>query len=195
MMKNFNIIDGGRKFLFVTFTFLLLPFCMIAHKKDTKSGKVNERLAKVTKVYVHNGKMSRKIVLQFDDRPVVTYTPESVDEAKRDENGLTKMTFFMPHTHADHNNKEALLRLSGMHSKDYGIAFYEIEKPFHGIKCVVLFNSGKVGFEYKTYTSITGDQGIIFEFYDQDVLKNISQLNDVRRHAFNNKGSLFLKKK
>jgi len=166
----------------------------VAQAKSIKKSPVSD--IQVKRVYVHEGNLSRKIVLQFASNPVVTYTPESLDENKRDENGLMRMTFFMPHACVDQSNKEALAMLSGMHTHDYGLAFKEMVKPLKGIKCVVLFNPDKVGFEYKTYTSITGDKGVIFQFYYQDTLRKMSESNNIRMQAsLQLKRSALIKKK
>lgn len=147
--------------------------------KNSASSSVN-----LKKVYVHDGNLSRKIILHFSKEPVVTYTPESIQEKERDEKGLLKMTFFMPLVQVhDEANKEALEALSGMHSKDYGLSFYQVTKPMQGIKCLIAFNPDKIGFEYKTFQSITGDKGIMFQFYHQDVLRKISESNNIRMQA------------
>ena len=162
--------------------------------KNSASSSVN-----LKKVYVHDGNLSRKIILHFSKEPVVTYTPESIQEKERDEKGLLKMTFFMPLVQVhDEANKEALEALSGMHSKDYGLSFYQVTKPMQGIKCLIAFNPDKIGFEYKTFQSITGDKGIMFQFYHQDVLRKISESNNIRMQASVNlkkSSSSLLKKK
>lgn len=193
MMKN------NKSFLM---SFLLISLCsdvavlnaQTKIAKNSASSSVN-----LKKVYVHDGNLSRKIILHFSKEPVVTYTPESIQEKERDEKGLLKMTFFMPLVQVhDEANKEALEALSGMHSKDYGLSFYQVTKPMQGIKCLIAFNPDKIGFEYKTFQSITGDKGIMFQFYHQDVLRKISESNNIRMQASVNlkkSSSSLLKKK
>ncbi len=156
------------------------PPLKIAQKESKNhQGKIN-----VKKVYVHDGNFSRKVILHFSKEPVVTYTPESVNEKERDAQGLLKMHFFIPLACINETvNKEALEALSGMHSSDYGLSFSEVSKPMQGIKCLIAFNPDKIGFEYKTFQSITGDSGIIFQFYHQNVLRKMSENNNIRMHA------------
>ncbi|NBQ17387.1 hypothetical protein EBU24_03655 [bacterium] len=168
-------------------SFLLISLCgdVLLLNAQTKIAKNSASSSiNLKKVYVHDGKLSRKIILHFSKKPVVTYAPESIHEKERDENGLLKMTFFMPLvTVHDEANKEALESLSGMHSKDYGLSFSQVTKPMQGIKCLVAFNPDKEGFEYKTFQSITGDEGVMLQFYHQDILRKISESNNIRMQA------------
>lgn len=193
MMKNNNFFLINIFVIFFCGSFGILN-AQTKIAKNSASSSVN-----LKKVYVHDGNLSRKIILHFSKEPVVTYAPESIQEKERDEKGLLKMTFFMPLVQVhDEANKEALEALSGMHSKDYGLSFYQVTKPMQGIKCLIAFNPDKIGFEYKTFQSITGDKGIMFQFYHQDVLRKISESNNIRMQASVNlkkSSSSLLKKK
>jgi N-acetylmuramoyl-L-alanine amidase len=79
-----------------------------------------------------------------------------------------------------------------MHSQDYGISFYEGSSQKDGVKCLVMFNPDKIGFEYKMFESITGAKGIMFEFHDQKKLKNLSVSTVIKRNAFLKKPKVIL---
>lgn len=191
-MKRFTAI-------FLLFT-LLFPVKMLSRESDAKDfmraltslGK-DKKTRSIQKVFVHEGNLSRKIIMHLSDEPIVAYTPESLEETTNRENGLTKMTFFMPFTTVEgQSNKEALEALSGMHTEDYGVSFYPVTKPMEGIKCLVLFNPDKVGFEYKTFESISGEKGVMFQFYHQGKLKAFAEKNKIRRHADAGKQKIIL---
>ena len=152
-----------------------------------------KKMRSIQKIFVHEGNLSRKIIMHLSDDPIVAYTPESLEETTNRENGLSKMTFFMPFTTVEgQSNKEALEALSGMHTEDYGLSFYPVTKPMEGMKCLVLFNPDKIGFEYKTFESINGEKGVMFQFYHQGKLKAFAEKNKIRRHADAGKQKIIL---
>lgn len=136
----------------------------------------------LSKVFVHKGTLSDKLVFSFTGDPVCTYMPKNEQEnvvnnaTTVSQDGQMRMTFFIPAaTIKSKENKKVLTSIgTDLCSSQYCVQVKEVTAPTKGLEYTISFAPEKRGFEYLSFRSITGQKGIMFKFHDQLALRKVN---------------------
>ena len=142
----------------------------------------------LTKFFQHEGKLASKAVFLFSGNPVCTYIPREFDEEKIANGEPLKLVFFVPHAILKKESKPSIARLNNETcTQDYCIKVNHVTAPVKGIQFTVSYYPQFHGFEYQSFKSITGEEGVVFNFYNQNLLQQVNvkaSTERIRRTAF-----------
>lgn len=147
------------------------------------------KINNLNKVFHHKGKLSDKVSCYFSSEPLCNSMPDRPGGEKTVQGGTWQTVhFFFPMTVIGTAEcKKMVEQLNGAENNLYAVQFESVTKPIKGLALVIRYDASKLGFEYKTFTSIQQQSGIVFKFHYKDVLKEISQkTNSLQYYACNN---------
>ena len=129
----------------------------------------------ITRVYKHDGSLSDKYVFHFAGNPVCTYIPKNINEKDVQAGKPVHLTFFVPlATLKNGSGKKAIEEMNQAKcSPDYCVRVKSVTSPMKGIEYNITLILGKRGLEYQSFTSITGERGVMFKFHNQEALKRV----------------------
>lgn len=188
VMKTFMRVAGLLFFTFGTSYGLKLVLDKVPEGSKQSS---------LTKIFRHETPLSSKYVIHFSGNPVCSYLPKESDTKALKEGKPLQLTFFVPMAQVKTAaGKNALHELNKAECHaDHCVKIHQVEKPIKGIQCSITLRPEKRALEYQSFQSITGEKGVIFNFYNQAALKSIetkSNSNRIRRTAFAEKPKIIL---
>lgn len=159
-------------FFLVSMGFNFSVFC----KPETKTVSKNQ----LNKIYHHEmadvvqskneGIELGSLVCYFSAAPVLNSLTNNQKNKQSQE-----LVFFFPKTSiASSEAKTAMKSLNANKRLLYGIHFEEVVAPTQGIKLFLTFDSEKVSLKYDVFDSIGLQKGVVFRFYNQQVLKELN---------------------
>lgn len=146
----------------------------------------------MTRVHQHEGTLSDKYAFHFTGNPVCTYIPGEVDEQAVANGKPITLRFFVPLAGIKSGSgKQAVEKLNSAKCKPgYCVKVRTVSAPTKGIQYDITLRLDKCGLEYQSFTSITGERGIMFKFHNQEALKKVNvttEANRIRRLAYGKK--------
>ena len=123
-----------------------------------------------------------KLVFYFSQEPIITLLPNYKNNRL---DGQITATFFFPK--AEISSSEA--RQMVAHCNQQKESFYTmhvapITKPINGIQLVITYDPKQIAFEHDSFEAIGGQKGIVFTFYDKNLLERLKlQTNTVLQTA------------
>lgn len=184
-----NLLKITRNsFLLVSTILFILPTIIFARPHGS--------ICSLNKVFQHSDGLVEKYVFLFKGNPVCTYDQGSIDESLIDSQKPITLTFFVPYATMSDKGKKAVdeMNKKSCH-QDFCIKVHSVKLPIEGLKYELTFVPKKRGLEFQTFTSITGEQGIMFVFCDNQVLKKVNTVtaeNKIRRVASLEKPTIIL---
>lgn len=131
----------------------------------------------LTKFFEHKGTLSDKYVFHFSgEHPVCNYIPKELDGTKVQEGQLVTLSFVMPQASIKQGKSNELIKQLNQSEchPEYCVKVKPITAPVKGLEYSITLDLSKRGLEYQSFTSITGEKGIIFTFHSQDALKQVN---------------------
>jgi N-acetylmuramoyl-L-alanine amidase len=141
---------------------------------------------KLCKVYHHRNAHAQtnielgSFVLYFEDRPIINSLPERIPETSKQhkDQNKTKYTFFLPAVSVNDNACRAMITaLNHQKTTNYEVRLQEVSKPIQGIKVIIAYDNNKVNFSYDYYESDGKQRGLIFRFFNKELLEKIGTKN------------------
>jgi len=170
-----NIIKILSLFFFITNSFLIY------------SAPV--QLSQLDKVFHHTSKNKMSVELgsvafYFTKGPKVHLLSKH-----KTATGQSINTYFFPGVHIKNKNIKQMVDLvnaSKGHNQPYSIAIEVVEKNNPGIKFIVVYDANKINMAYDAFDSIGLKKGLIFRFFNKELLNKLKkQSTPVRRTAYN----------
>lgn len=151
---------------------LIMVYILNSFVSQLLIGKTPE----LTKIYQHNGVLSDKWVFHFAGDPVCNYIPKELDGKKIETGQLVTLSFIVPQASITHGKAyEAVKQLNQTECHpEYCVKIKHITAPVKGLEYSITLDLSKRGLEYQSFTSITGEKGIIFTFHSQEALKQVN---------------------
>jgi N-acetylmuramoyl-L-alanine amidase len=151
----------------------------------------------ITRVYKHSGSLSEKYVFHFTGNPICTYIPKDIDKKSVEEGKPVTLTFFVPlATIKSGAGKQAIEKMNKqICASDHCVRVHTVTSPMKGIQYDITLRLGKRGLEYQSFTSITGERGVMFKFHDQEALKKVNTktaAKKIRRLAYAGKKKVII---
>lgn len=139
---------------------------------------------KLCKVYHHRNAHAQtsielgSCVLYFEDRPIINSLPERIPSASEQQKNKTKYTFFLPAVSVnDHACRGMIVALNRQKTTNYEVRLQEVSKPIQGIKVIIAYDNNKVNFSYDYYESDGKQRGLVFRFFNKELLDKIGAKN------------------
>lgn len=144
--------------------------------------------SEMTRAYMHPGNLGDKLVFLFSGNPVCTYIPKNVTEEALKNGEPVQLSFMVPLAKIKNKTmKDTIKNMNNLSChEDYCLVIKHVETPIKGIEFSITLAPEKRALEYQSFTSITGEKGIVFKFFDQKALKNLNlkTANVIRRYAY-----------
>ncbi|NBP14946.1 N-acetylmuramoyl-L-alanine amidase [bacterium] len=174
--------------LFISSLLFFLPTIVLARSHGT---------CEMTKVFEHiDGLLGVKYVFLFKGNPICSYDQPVIDQSLIDSEVPITLNFFVPCINMSDKSKQAVHEINNKKChKDYCIRVRSVETPVKGLRYELTFIPKKRGLEFQTFTSITGEQGIMFVFSDNQALNKVNTVtaeNKIRRVASLEKPTIIL---
>lgn len=174
--------------LFISSLFFILPTIVLARSHGATCS--------LSKVFEHTDGLVKKYVFLFQGNPVCTYDQAAIDQSLIDAQKPITLTFFVPCATMSDKSKQAVHEMNKQPCHNhYCIKVHSVKSPIQGLKYELTFIPKKRGLEFQTFTSITGEQGIMFVFSDNEVLNRVNTVtaeNKIRRVASLEKPTIIL---
>lgn len=173
----------GKRWLFSCALVMSFITHQVVHAR-TRDTQGNE----VQKIFHHQGTLDNnkpsielgKIVFYFSQEPIINRLPSLTDG--------TTVTLFFPGTKLSREAGMALTALASDNNSLYQLKCASVTKPIKGIKCDINFDPAQVSFEYSLFDSIKLNKGLVFRFFNKQLLDAMSkQERSVLRVVSNNK--------
>jgi N-acetylmuramoyl-L-alanine amidase len=149
----------------------------------------------LTNVYHHKGKLSDNISYYFSKEPIITYLPERVEKRNaHQKEGWRSFKFLFPKAEIGSGQVRQLVEQLNNSFNNDNTALYNVtiesvaagHGPKEGLLVTLSYDEKKVVFEYETFTAIQQQAGVLFKFYNLDLLKEINRRsNPIQHFAFN----------
>lgn len=145
-----------------------------------------QQINHLTKLFLHQGTISDKVVCYFTKDPIFNKLPQKTNGTEKKKT-LETMNLFLPMTMLESQDAKGMLKkIQGTHKNNYSIEFNEVTKPIKGIKITITYNPEKIIYEYQLFDAITGNKGLVFTFHNKDVLSTLQQTTgQVLKYAHN----------
>jgi len=113
-------------------------------------------------------------IFYFSKKPIVNLVP-----VREMDIGFKKLSFVFPKAKfKDSDCGKVINDINNINSFDFNLKISKIEKPIDGIKLVVTYDPNKVAFNYDFFDPINFKGGIVFKFYNKNLMDNIKNQND-----------------
>ncbi len=135
-----------------------------------------ERMNQLNKIFHHKGDLQDaapqlelgNLVFYFARAPKIDIIPAS----RADD--LERRIFFFPYTQVKSGDVEKMISaLNGSLGSTYSVRIEIVNKPIEGVRLVVSYNPAEVDMSYDTFDSISMQKGIVFRFYNKEILEQL----------------------
>lgn len=131
------------------------------------------------KVYHHRNANAQtgielgSVVLYFENKPTMQLLPERVSEDSKSD--TAHYTFFLPQAHIqDAACQQMIARLHKTSpGSSYNVQLQAVSNPRPGIKLIVAYDTNRVNFSYDHYEADGQQRGLIFRFYNKELLQKV----------------------
>lgn len=114
------------------------------------------------------------LVFYFDSKPVINFIPER-DQKNINPDGKTQKTFIFPY--AQIKDDKLIKKVNSETGKGYKLKVERVNTPIKGLKVTLLYDES-VFLDYKFFDSISGHKGIVFNFYNKNLIDKLKNLDD-----------------
>ena len=153
--------------------------CALAMSIDCKeSGAARNQLNKVYHHQMTDGLGQSQhaaielgsLVCYFSAAPVINSLSKNQKNKQQED-----LVFFFPKTAVASSEAKAAIKSLNAHKQSpYTIRFEEVTMPTQGIKLYLSFDPERVSLKYDVFDSIGLQKGVVFRFYNQQVLKELN---------------------
>ncbi len=157
---------------------IMIFACLLIGEMEAHLNKCVKK-NKITKFYHHKSDLQDRLVMYFSDAPDCLYIPNRavVNNANRpivNDDGMTEMTYFFPlHGTKSKDIERYNNKIKDMVDKDYHIDLhYDHHKD--GVVIKICFAPKKIGFQYESFSAITGEPALSFAFFKRNVLNDLN---------------------
>lgn len=133
------------------------------------------RVNQLNKIFHHKGDAKDvsqlelgKLVFYFAHAPKLDIIPVSraADRERR--------IFFFPYTNVKADKVEKMIdALNSLSGSQYNIRIETVDKPVKGVRLTLSYDPAKIGMSYDTFDSISRQKGIVFHFYNKEILEQL----------------------
>lgn len=121
----------------------------------------------------HQGELVDTIVCHFEGNPACIYEPTPT---YRKQEGRSQATFFLPFAYMSNTTLQRVVNQINTAGKEgYTIALEPVTKPIRGLRLRIVYNPGKVGWEYGPLDISHKQRGLIFKIYNKELLRTIGE--------------------
>ncbi|MFC1842272.1 hypothetical protein ACFLYU_01305 [Candidatus Dependentiae bacterium] len=111
------------------------------------------------------------VIFYFSQKPIVNFVPE------REKGGKTvKKVFIFPY--AEIKDKKWVQKINDERLNAYKLNIEKINKPIKGVKFTFTYNPQEVVFDYKFFDSMSDCKGVVFNFYNKNIVNKLKYLDD-----------------
>ena len=132
------------------------------------------------------------VVFYFAKKPRVSLLPIRDYGAKN----VEKITQVFIFPYAEIRNNSIVKQINGKHTDAYALKIEKIDTPVKGIRFSFTYNPQKVSFNYAFFDAISNYKGVVFNFYNKNLLDKLNDNSDaVLRTVSNRKQKMRRSKK
>jgi len=115
------------------------------------------------------------VVFYFAQKPIVNFVPErNIHDVKNS----TKVFIFPKAILKNSSCFSSVKKVNDSFGLGYSLKIEKITVPIEGLKLSITYDSDRVEINYKTFESIANEQGVIFNFYNKQLINKIKNKED-----------------
>lgn len=169
---------------------IIVALCLIGEMESRST--IAAKQTKITKVYNHESDLQDRLVLYFSSAPDCLYIPKrgvayNNNQPLVTEGGMKQLSYFFPvHGMSAQEIHKFVAKVDGMKHSDYTVTMHH-DKHKDGIAINIAFNDKKVGFQYESFSAITGEPALSFAFFKRSSLDHINLGKSLFNTAYSSK--------
>ncbi len=151
--------------------------CLLIGEMEAQSSKCVKK-NKITKLYHHKSDLQDRLVMYFYDTPDCLYIPSRAVVSNNNkpvinEYGMTELTYFFPlHGVKSKDIEKYNAKIKDMAHEDYQVAMH-YDRNKDGVVVKISFMPEKIGFQYESFSAITGEPALSFAFFKRNALDDL----------------------
>lgn len=114
------------------------------------------------------------LVFYFEDKPVVNFVPER--EKNINMTGMASKIFIFPY--AQVKDEKLFKKTNTETGCGYKLKIERVSSPIKGIKVTFFYDVNTISFDYKFFDSIGNYKGVVFNFYNKNLIEKLKSLDD-----------------
>ncbi len=150
-------------------SYLILGILLCGY--DAVYAKVPGERNELKELSYHQGELVDTIVCHFEDNPACIYEPTPTYKKQE---GKSQATFFLPFAYLNTTPQRVINQINAAGKEDYTIILEPVTKPIRGLRLRIVYNPGKIGWEYGPL-DVDKHRGLIFKIYNKDLLRTIGE--------------------
>ncbi len=180
-MKGYMLKRGVSMYKKLMFSAIIL-----IGEMEGRSNVAVKRI-KITQVYNHVSDLQDRLVLYFSSAPDCLYIPqrgvvENNNQPIVNADGMKELTYFFPvHGMSEKEINRIIAKTKKIKHEDYSVEMHH-DRHKDGMIVKICFNDKKIGFQYESFTAITGEPALSFAFFKRGVMQS---LNIANKNLFN----------
>lgn len=143
------------------------------------------------KLYLHQNDVSKsmsascvelgKLVFYFSQEPIITVLP---DLHTKTNEPRSKVTFLLPKTTiGSEEARQMVARCNKTKNPYFTIALKAVTQPIEGLQLIITYDPSKILYKYHSFESIKTQNGLVFTFYNKQLLDLLKSKNDSILHT------------
>jgi len=105
------------------------------------------------------------VIFYFSQKPIVNFVPERSQDKKQ-----AQKIFIFP--------KAVLKNSYNSQGAGYSLKIESIKLPIEGVKLSITYDPNIVDFDYNVFESIANEKGVVFNFYNKQLIEKIKNKED-----------------
>lgn len=115
------------------------------------------------------------LVFYFENKPIINFVPEREKNINVN-GGMASKIFIFPYAQI---KDEKLLKKSNTEiGCGYKLKIERVSNPIKGVKVTFFYDLNAVAFDYKFFDSISNYKGVVFNFYNKNLIEKLKNLDD-----------------
>lgn len=118
------------------------------------------------------------LVFYFENKPIVNFVPdrEKSDNTSGISSGMASKVFIFPYSQI--KDEKLVSKINNDTGLGYKLKIERVTSPVKGVKITFLYDLSAVAFDYKFFDSIGNHKGVVFSFYNKNLIEKLKNLDD-----------------